>query len=263
MSVLLSTQILIASNPASVIRHAHNAASTQPKEQQFHNAAMVFDYEKNKIYQIYTKPERITDITLEPQENLLSVAGGDSQRWTITDSISGRDQSLTKHILIKPHQMGISNNLIITTDRRVYHIELHSLASVPYQAVVSWNYPSSPIIMSNDPIKAKNEELIKTPLSGLSQQPLNFNYHFVAKDIPKWMPQRVFDNFHKTYIEFPLSMQDSESPVLWALSRAKTREVINYRRYNNFYIVDHLIDLAELSIGEANGVTVGIEREQK
>jgi P-type conjugative transfer protein TrbG len=263
MTIILSIFFwagLIQANPAEVIAKAHNNASDQPKSQQFLNAAMVFEWEQNRVYQIYTKPGRITDISLEPQEALISVAGGDSQRWTITESTSGKDAFLKRHIFVKPHQLGISNNLIITTDRRVYHIELHSLESVPYQAAISWNYPKSSLIIANE-LPSHEFKKPVTPMSGLAHMQLNFNYHFVTRDRPSWMPRRVFDDGHKTYIEFPLSMQDSEAPILWGLSKAKEQEVLNYRRYKNFYILDHLIELLELTAGGTAKIIVGIERD--
>lgn len=154
-------------------------------------------------------------------------------------------------------KFGWSNKKAIRTDRRVYHVELHSIEGVPYQAVVSWSYPTSMVTLSSF---QENNKAPK-PLSGLSNKKLNFNYHFVAKARPSWMPKRVFDDGHKTYIEFPSIMQDVEAPGLWGLSKAKEQETLNYRRYRNFYIVDHLIDLAELSIGGTDKVVVGIERD--
>lgn len=252
---ILYSSFIIAS-PAEVISRAHHAASDQPQRDRFLNAAMIFEYEPNRVYQVYTKPGRITDIALEPQEALISVAGGDSQRWTISDSSSGKDALLTKHIFVKPHQLGISNNMIVTTDRRVYHIELHSLEHVPYQAAVSWSYPQ---VLTKD--TSKDQKYTETPLTGLGLKALNFKYHFVAQERPLWMPHRVFDDGHKTYLEFSERMQDIEAPILWGLSKAKEQETLNYRRYKNFYIIDHLIDLAELSLGGASKVVVGIERD--
>jgi P-type conjugative transfer protein TrbG len=257
---LFAAYAVLGSSPEEVIAKANNEAAEQPESNHFFNAAMVFDWEPNRLYQIYTKPERITDIALEVGESLLSVAGGDSQRWSISESQSGKELSLKRHILVKPHQLGISNNLVITTDRRTYHIEMHSLEHVPYQASVSWKYPSSAILIgSGIPDNAHEKSL--TPMSGVGKKQLNFHYHFVASHRPSWMPRRVFDDNHKTYIEFPESMQDTEAPILYGLTASKEQEVLNYRRYRNFYIVDHLIEHAELSLDNKSSVKVGIERE--
>lgn len=250
----------IAANPADIIGDANNKASYQPQKKQFLNAGMIFDWEPHRIYQVYTQPGRITDIALQPGEKLSSIAGGDTQRWSISESHSGSDDLITKHIFVKPQQEDISSNLVLTTDRRVYHIELHAKPEVPYQAVVTWNFPHSMLLASFSSESAKKEKS-KTPLSGLTNQQFNFSYHFVTAKKPKWMPRRVFDDGHKTYIEFPESLQDTEAPALWGLSKSKESEVINYRRYKNFYIVDHLIDLAELIVDAEGDVKVGIERE--
>ena len=250
----------LSTAPEEVIAKANKTAALEPTSNHFFNAGMIFDWEQNRLYQVYTKPERITDIAFEVGENVVSIGGGDSQRWTISETQSGKEPYMRKHIFVKPHQMGISTNLVVTTDRRTYHIELHSLAHVPYQASVSWKHPASTIIVAND-VQGSNAKRV-TPLSGLGQKQLNFNYHFVAKERPAWMPRRVFDDSHKTYIEFPESMQDIEAPILYGLSQAKEQETLNYRRHKNFYIIDHLIDVAELMVGGKNSVTVGVERER-
>lgn len=262
MSIVISLSVNgQSSSPQEAILKAHKGATAQPESSHFFNAAMVFDWEPNRLYQVYTKPERITDIVLETGETLLSVAGGDSQRWSISESQSGKDLSLKRHILVKPHQLGISNNLVITTDRRTYHIEMHSLEHVPYQASVTWKYPASALIIDNNIGSTKDQQSL-TPMSGLAAKQLNFNYHFVASERPTWMPRRVFDDSHKTYIEFPEAMQDNEAPILYGLSKAKEQEIINYRRYRNFYIIDHLIDMAELTVGSKANIKIGIERER-
>jgi type IV secretion system protein VirB9 len=254
---LMSSQAFSA-GPEKDIADANKTAALQPTKTHFFNAGMMFDWEANRLYQVYTKPERITDIAFETGEIILSIGGGDSQRWTISETQSGKDAYLRKHIFVKPHQLDISTNLVVTTDRRTYHIEIHALPTVPYQASVSWRYPASSIIIANDLMENGKK---RTPMSGVGHKQLNFNYHFVALDRPQWMPRRVFDDGHKTYIEFPEGMQDTEAPVLYGLSRAKEQEVFNYRRYKNFYIVDHLLDTAELTIGGKSKIIVGIERE--
>lgn len=251
----------LAASPQHAIADANKMAALQPSKKHFVNASMVFEYEPGRLYQIYTRPERITDIAFEIGENILSIGGGDSQRWTISETQSGKDVYVRRHIFVKPHQLDISTNLVVTTDRRTYHIEIHSQANVSYQASVTWKYPGSNIIIANDLYDNPRGTKGQTPMSGLGHRQLNFNYHFVASERPAWMPRRVFDDSHKTYIEFPENMQDSEAPILYGLSSAKEQEVLNYRRYKNFYIIDHLIDAAELSIGGKMAVKVGIERE--
>lgn len=259
--IAITTNSLLLANPQDIITKANKEAALEPSKNHFFNAGMIFDWEANRLYQIYTKPERITDIAFETGESIISIGGGDSQRWTISETQSGKDAYLKKHIFVKPHQSDISTNLVVTTDRRTYHIEIHSLPNGPYQASVSWKYPASPIIILGDVRASSKESREQTPMSGIGQSQLNFNYHFVSSEYPAWMPRRVFDDSHKTYIEFPESLQDTEAPILYGLSPAKEQEVLNYRRYKNFYIIDHLIKVAELTVGGKSKITVGIEKE--
>jgi len=260
-STVISFSILGAT-PEEIIAEANKEAALEPSKNNFFNASMIFDWEQGRLYQVYTKPERITDIAFEVGETVLSIGGGDSQRWTISETQSGKEPNLRKHIFVKPHQVGISTNLVVTTDRRTYHIEMHSLGNVSYQASVSWKYPSSSIIFANELTGSAKGSRPQTPMSGLGQRQLNFNYHFISSERPTWMPRRVFDDGHKTYVEFPEGMQDTEAPILYGLSRDMEQEVLNYRRYKNFYIIDHLIDTAELVVGGKTKFKVGIERER-
>ncbi len=251
---------ILADNPQRAIAEANKSAALEPSRSHFFNAGMIFDWEQGRLYQIYTKPERITDIAFELGETIISIGGGDSQRWTISETQSGKEPFLRKHIFVKPHQLDISTNLVVTTDRRTYHIEIHTLPHIPYQASVSWRYPSSALIIAHECSGTKKDPKSETPMSGVGQRQLNFNYHLVASARPAWMPRRVFDDGHKTYVEFPESMQDTEAPILYGLSSAKEQEVLNYRRHKNFYIIDHLVDIAELTLGGKTKMTVGIER---
>src|ERR1700688_2073729 len=83
-------------NPERAIAEANQQAASEPSKTHFFNAGMIFDWEQGRLYQIYTKPERITDIAFEIGEAVLSIGGGDSQRWTISETQSGKDASLRK-----------------------------------------------------------------------------------------------------------------------------------------------------------------------
>ena len=51
------------------------------------------------LYRLYAAPERITDIALQPGETIVSVAAGDTVRWTVGDTTSGIGESKRVHIL--------------------------------------------------------------------------------------------------------------------------------------------------------------------
>src|SRR3546814_9753229 len=71
---------------------------------------------------------------------VISVAAGDTARWTVRDTTSGSGEAKRVHILVKPYAAGLSTNLVITTDRRAYHLQLESTAATA-MAAISWTYP--------------------------------------------------------------------------------------------------------------------------
>ena len=117
----------------------------EPEAGGFVNAIQIYPYTIGALYQVYTAPEQVTDIALQPGEELMSVSAGDTVRWVLGDTVSGSGDSEQVHILVKPTRPDITTNLVINTDRRTYHIELRANARV-YMASVSWSYPQDELI---------------------------------------------------------------------------------------------------------------------
>src|SRR3546814_3564634 len=90
------------------------------------------------LYQVYAAPGQITNIALEPGEQLTGagpIAAGDTARWIIGDTTSGAGNTARVHILVKPTREDIETNLVINTDRRTYLVELRS-GETPYMPSV-------------------------------------------------------------------------------------------------------------------------------
>jgi len=242
-----------SARPEKVIQKANQDAKRNPQSDGYFNSAIAFDWETGSLYQIYAAPLRITDISLEPAEKITSIAGGDTVRWNIVQTSSGSGIGQVSHILVKPLKPNLETNIVVTTDRRTYHLEVHSLAEGNYMASVSWNYPNDMLVTNN----AAEAEIESDPMGKLSPAQLDFGYHFVAKQKPSWMPLRVFDDGRKTFIEFPKAARSREMPGLFVLSRSGEAEVVNYRVVGDFYVIDRLVDVLELRLPTE---VVGIER---
>mgnify|MGYP006195958959 FL=1 len=134
-----------ASREAAPVAIANRAATIEPTAQGFINAVQVYPFTDGAIYRVITAPERVTDIALQPGETLVAVASGDTVRWVIGDTTSGSGTEKRTHILVKPFSAGLSTNLVITTDRRSYHIALTS-GMTTAMAALSWTYPQDALI---------------------------------------------------------------------------------------------------------------------
>ena len=100
-------------------------------------------------------------------------------------------------------------------------------------------------------------------VSATNVENLNFGYSVKALNArhgPRWQPLRVFDDGLKTYIQFPPDLASSEAPPLFLIGPKDQAQLVNYRLIGGYYIVDRLIDVAELRLGENPQMVVRITR---
>jgi type IV secretion system protein VirB9 len=236
-----------ANAPADRIATANDAARVEPRRGGYFNAVQVFPYSPGALYQIYASPGQITDIALEPGEQLTGsgpLAAGDTVRWIVGDTESGNGDTKRVHIMVKPTRPAIETNLVVNTDRRTYLIELRSREK-PYMPSVAWFYPE------DKPGRAK--ALPPTPFIPETNQR---RYRYVIEgDRPPWRPVNAYDDGRKVYVEFSPGIEQGELPPLFVVGPDGTSELVNYRAYKNLLIVDRLFAAAELRLGG--------ERQQK
>lgn len=235
---------------------ANRAATLEPRTQGFVNAVQVFPFSDGAIYQVYTAPGAVTDIALQPSENLVAVAAGDTVRWVIGDTTSGTGADKRTHILVKPFTSGLATNLVVTTDRRSYHLQL-TATSRTAMAALSWTYPADQLIALR---RAADQAAAAAPVSeGLAVDSLHFNYA-ITGDAPAWRPLRAFDDGRQTFVEFPASIAVGDAPPLFVVAPTGEAELVNYRVRGRFYVVDRIFDAAELRLGTRKQQVVRIAR---
>ncbi len=256
LSASLATLALpVAAQPAARVAAANKAALREPSSAGYLGAIQVYPYSEGTLYRLYAAPERVTDISLQPGEAITSVAAGDTVRWTVGDTTSGSGTNLRTHILVKPFSAGLRTNLVITTDRRVYRLELESRPSGA-MAALSWTYPQDALIALR---RQQDAATAAAPVaSGLAIDGLNFNYA-ISGDKPAWRPVRAFDDGRQTFIEFPPSLAVGEAPPLFVIGEDGEAQLVNYRVAGRYYVVDRLFGAAELRLGGKKQKVVRIE----
>ncbi len=242
-------------DPATVIATAQKKAAQNPSSDRYINAITIYDYMEGALYQIYGAPNHITDIMLQPGEALSAQpAGGDTVRWVVGVSTSGTGAEKTHHILVQPKLPHLETNMVLTTDRHIYHLELRSFKET-YQAAVSWRYPQDNLAKV---LKMQGEEENRS-IPGVKVTDLNFRYSIDGN--AAWRPVRVFDDGKKTCIQFPESVQRGELPPLFIVTKDTDNQLVNYRYRDNYYIVDRLFQKALLQIGNRSAEKVYITRQ--
>ncbi|MGH1407333.1 MAG: P-type conjugative transfer protein TrbG [Rhodomicrobiaceae bacterium] len=245
-------------DPTKRVANANIAARLEPVKDGYVNAIQVYPFTPGALYRLYTAPEQVSDIALQHGERLLSVSAGDTVRWVVGDTKSGRGPAAQVHILVKPTEANLKTNLVVTTDRRTYHLEMESFETT-YMASVSWQYPHDELVSlrrENEQAKTAEERVIDT---GVSLDRLRFRYA-ISGDTPPWRPVRTFDDGHKVYIEFPSGIAQGEAPPLFVVGPKGDNELVNYRMKGRYYVVDKLFAAAELRLGEKPQQVVRISR---
>jgi P-type conjugative transfer protein TrbG len=225
-----------AEEPVARIETANDAARVEPRKEGYFNAVQVFPFSPGALYQIYAAPGQITDIALEPGEQLTGsgpVSAGDTVRWVVGDTESGSGDTRRVHIMVKPTRPSIETNLVVNTDRRTYLIELRS-RDKPYMPSVAWFYP---------------EDRAVPPLPVLPELSQRRYRYTLEGDNPPWRPVDAYDDGRKVYVEFSPGIVQGEMPPLFVVSPDGKPEIVNYRTYRNVLIVDRLFAAAELRLG--------------
>ncbi|MQB35462.1 P-type conjugative transfer protein TrbG [Agrobacterium tumefaciens] len=230
--------------PVARIENANAAARIQPRREGYYNAIQIYPWSEGALYQVYAAPGQITDIGLEPGENLTGagpIAAGDTARWIIGDTESGSGTTRRIHILVKPSRPDITTNLVVTTDRRVYMIELRS-GEKPYMPAVSWSYPQSRA--------AQGQRLPATPVIP-AVAARNYRYGLTGGN-PPWKPVTVYDDGRRVYVEFPRGIVQGEMPPIFVIGPDGEAQLVNSRIHQHILIVDRLFGAAELRLGGGN-----------
>lgn len=255
---LLATPLVRAEtgSPRARVEAANRAAIREPSRAGYINAVQVYPWTDGALYRLYAAPERVTDVALEPGEQLIAVSAGDTARWIIGDTVSGAAESRRVHILIKPFGPGLATNMVITTDRRAYHLALESTAATA-MAALSWTYPQDRLLaLQRQNLQARAAEPAEVKVA---VDTLRFRYA-ITGDHPPWRPVQAWDDGQKVYIDFPERLDQGEAPPLFVVGALGDHQLVNYRVRGHRYIVDRLFAAAELRMGEAPQQVVRITR---
>jgi P-type conjugative transfer protein TrbG len=206
-------------------------------------------------------PLRACDVELEAGEVVHGVALGDTERWISSPLYSGDPESLVPHVVVKPRDYGISTNIIVTTTRRTYHLNLVAPAKGKgddgaYQRRVRFYYPGDVVQQWSDAAQvesaraARRGEATVASLSGaVNPGAMNFDYDLSGSRFVRFRPTTVFDDGHHTYIQLPAGAAASDAPAFLARTESGEEAILNYRMNGSWIIVDGLFEHGELVAG--------------
>jgi type IV secretion system protein VirB9 len=245
---------------AAAVLASESSARQVPMKYQ--GGIMSYPFDESFTYEIHTRPYRVTDIILEPGETVLEQPiMSENNVWEVAAGVSRSKGWDVQHFFLKPSKGNLATDMVIITDRRVYHLHLKSFYD-RHMVMVKWEYPYS----SFGPLALPSLKTTDAALGAASYSReeglvnpafLSFDYKMKYSIFrkPAWLPCRVYDDGAKTYIEMNEEVLHSASPALF---NGKD-ERINYRVKGNLIIIDELIQKVTLKIAKES---VSIEKKK-
>ncbi|QSF54856.1 P-type conjugative transfer protein TrbG [Brevundimonas fontaquae] len=227
----------------------------------FVGGVQVFAWSPGRVFEVWTAPLRVTTLTLGAGETLVSKAAGDTVRWQIGETSSGDGAGQRTHVLLKPLQRGLETNLVLTTNRRVYFIDLRSGDASGFNAAIAWDAGAmDPPAM--EPIAEAAEMRVSDPVA-MPEGPIDARYRIEPQGRrARWTPASVFNDGQRTFIAFDPDLQIDEAPALFVIAADGETQMVNYRQAGGLFIVDRVFDRAELRLGDRRPQIVRIRRLQ-
>lgn len=243
------------------IAAANAEARAASRADSFVGGVQVFAWSPGRVFEVWTAPLRVTTLTLGEGETVVSKAAGDTVRWQIGETTSGAGAGQRTHVLLKPLQRGLETNLVLTTSRRVYFLELRSGDAESFNAAVAWDM--APVETGGEPVSGRDGEIsIPDPVAS-PQGPLDARYRIEPRGRrPRWTPISVFNDGARTFIAFDADLQIDEAPALFVVAPDGEAQMVNYRQSGGLYIVDRVFDRAELRLGHRRPQVVRLHRLQ-
>ena len=202
---------------------------------------------------------QVCDVELQPGEQVNSLHLGDTARWTVEPAVTGSGSVAVQHLIIKPMDTGLETSLIVTTDRRTYHLRLRSHRS-EFMPRVAFTYPDEAMAKWEEIKKQEQAAHTRQVLPGTGEYlgNLDFNYS-IEGQASGWKPLRVYNDGVKTIIQMPAALNQAEAPILLVVRKDgglftdEESVQVNYRLQGDRYIVDSIFDKAILVAGVGSG----------
>ncbi len=234
---------------AKFLADANSGARQRAAPGAFEEATLLYAYEPGAIYELQTSPDYVSALLLEPGEALIDIAAADTARWSVSNTLSGNRTVL----IVKPAAARLKTNIVLVTDRRVYLIEAVSAAGEVYTAQAAWTYPVPPA-----PPPAPQP----APKPEPPPRPVHEDYVLKAprRGPPAWMPEKVWDDGRRTWVQFPEGIAAADMPPLF-IRTPEGLELVNYRVQGRRYEIDRIFAEAELRLGRIRPVVVTLQRQ--
>ncbi|MGQ2971904.1 TrbG/VirB9 family P-type conjugative transfer protein [Brevundimonas mediterranea] len=146
----------------------------------------------------------------------------------------------------------------MTTNRRVYFIDLKSGDAAGFNAAVAWDTEAMDPPLT-EPVVETTEVRVSDPVA-VPEGPIDARYRIEPQGRrARWTPASVFNDGRRTFIAFDPDLQIDEAPALFVIAADGETQLVNYRQAGGLFIVDRVYwcYAMELPLAEWGGGPAG------
>lgn len=197
---------------------------------------------------------QICDVALQAGEQVNSIHLGDTARWIIEPAVTGSGAAEIVHLIIKPLDVGLETSLVVTTNRRTYHLKLRSHRT-EYMPQVAFTYPEDALAKWEMVQRRESVERERQTIPATKEVLADLDFNYSVEGEASWKPVRVYNDGQKTVIQMPTTISQGEAPTLLVIREEgglfsdDETVMVNYRVHGDRYIVDSIFDKAILIAG--------------
>lgn len=223
-------------------------------------------------------PLRVCTVELQSGERVIDSVLGDPERWVV-DFAAGPDSTplvVAKPVAL-PNACDLTTNLVVTTNRRIYHVTLDSPPcaaqgentnpDLPYMRQVKFYFPDEALVRHHGPAEPASgasqgsaagppaapsvEVGALMPVTDLGE--LHLDYQVVPDRRFPWVPRVVMDNGRQTCIRLPPEAYHSDLAVLYELNAQGGYELVQYVVRDGCILTDRVMQRMVLLIAGGQG----------
>jgi type IV secretion system protein VirB9 len=214
-------------------------AEAQPQSGAADPRIQTVAYNADQVVLLQGAPGYLVTVEFGSDEQIESVAVGDSAAWQVTPNRRG------DYLFVKPVRAGAATNMTVVTSVRTYLFELQPLydASSQMAYTVRFSYPGSqPDSVADEAPAGQLQGSYR--LSGDRQL----------------RPSRIADDGRHTYIEWP---RDRSLPAVYALDSEGRETLVNGAMRDDLFVVDSVASALVFRIDQHVARALRVKRKTR
>ncbi len=178
------------------------------------------EYNAEQVVLLQAAPGYQISVEFAPDERIENVAVGDSGAWQATPNKRG------DHLFVKPVQSGVTTNMTVLTDSRLYAFELRGLPGPQSDMAytVRFRYPGTATAATDGSEAAAGT------------QPARGRYRLSGDRSIR--PSGIDDDGAKTYIEWAA---ESALPAVYSVDAKGGESLVNGNMRDGIFVIDSVV----------------------